>query len=92
MTYEQAVERLCTVIFLDWDHDDPLGTLDKLIQVEVDMALDPKISTKAVDLIKRHGGKMKRCATCKHEKDLICTAGGKCTGHSAWEAKQGGDR
>ena len=28
------------------------------------------------------------CATCKHGNDLICTSGGKCTGHSAWEAKQ----
>ena len=55
-TYEAWIEELCIVNFLEWDHSDPRKTLAKLIECEVNMALDPAISKQAVDLIEKHGG------------------------------------
>ena len=57
-SYEKAVEELCVINFINWDHTKPMETLKKIIQVETSMALDPKISKEAVDLIQRHGGSL----------------------------------
>jgi len=66
MTYKQVIEELCVVNFLSWDHDDPMGTVMRLLEYEVQLALDPRISKQAVDLITQYGGCFERqCPICE---------------------------
>ena len=55
-TYEEAIEYICTISFVEWNHDKPLRTLNKIIENEVSIALNPKVSKQARDLIRKHGG------------------------------------
>lgn len=43
-SYEQAIEHLCVLNFIDWDHSQPMETLQKIISIEITMAIDPRIS------------------------------------------------
>ena len=57
-TYQAWVEELCVINHIEWDHSKPHQTLCALIETEIKMALDPKISDRAVEIIKRYGGEI----------------------------------
>jgi hypothetical protein len=48
--WKDAIIEACIVSCLDWDEDDPEGTLTNLINWECEMALDPRISEQAAFL------------------------------------------
>ena len=49
--WKEAIIQACIVNFLEWDENDPSGTLSKLIGWENTVALDPKVSKAAYDLL-----------------------------------------
>lgn len=49
--FKEAVEDACIVNYLDWDDQNPKQTMRKLIKLEVEMSLDPRISVEARKLI-----------------------------------------
>lgn len=49
--WKEAVIEACVVNHLSWDEDDPRATLRNLINWETKVALDPKVSKAAQDLI-----------------------------------------
>lgn len=59
MTFEEVIESLCVINHIEFDASDPEATVEALIKVEVEMALDPAISERAQTLIdygKRQAG------------------------------------
>jgi uncharacterized OB-fold protein len=67
--WRAAVIEACVVGWVDFDENDPVGTLANLIRDEVAMALDPAISSAAVALIdsgKREALAGLKCARCGH--------------------------
>ena len=48
--WKEAIEDLFILNWLEWDDNDPRGSLHKLIQWEIRMAFDPTISERARDL------------------------------------------
>lgn len=59
MTFEEVIENLCVINHIEFDASDPEATIEALIKVEVEMALDPAISERAQTLIdygKRQAG------------------------------------
>lgn len=49
--FKEAVEDACIVNYLDWDNQNPRQTMRKLINSEVTIALDPRVSAEARKLI-----------------------------------------
>ena len=49
--FKEAVEDACIVNYLDWDDQNPRQTMRKLINSQVEMALDPRVSAEARKLI-----------------------------------------
>ena len=49
--FKEAVENACIVNYLDWDDQNPRQTMRKLINSQVEMALDPRVSAEARKLI-----------------------------------------
>ncbi len=47
-----AVTDACCICFIDWDETDARKSLSKLIQWHVETALDPRVSSEAMALIK----------------------------------------
>ena len=59
MTYEEAINEIYCINFLgNPDHSKPLETILKAMAWEAEIALDPKISLCAVELIKKYGGEV----------------------------------
>ena len=48
--WEGAVKEACVISCIGWDDDNPIKSLADLIAIEIDMALDPAISERAVAL------------------------------------------
>jgi len=52
--WKEAVIEECIVRHLSWDENDPRKTLRALINYEVQLALDPRVSKEAQDLIDQY--------------------------------------
>jgi len=52
--WKEAVIEECIVRHLSWDENDPRMTLRALINYEVQLALDPRVSKAAQDLIDQY--------------------------------------
>lgn len=52
-SWKEAVIEACIVYHIDWTEGDPKATLNRLLALNAQMALDPLISKEAQDLIER---------------------------------------
>lgn len=48
-----AVIDACIVRYLDWDEENPKQNIDKIVDIDVMIALDPGVSSSAQELIER---------------------------------------
>jgi len=51
MKFREAMIERCILLYMDWNAEDPHSTMRRIVDAEVNIALDPRVSKRAADLV-----------------------------------------